>query len=326
MPRFQLSVLAATWSKHGDRWMLSGYHDGLGVEAIIERTARIDGLSGIELVQPQQINSDNYQRLAALTKDAGLQICSIANSISGRPEYYQGALTSPEPRIRQQAIDTVKAGLDIAAELGVPRTNLWLGREGYNYPFQVDYAEGWDLLVAGLRQCAGHQPAVRICIEYKLRDPKAHLYAATASRTLRLIDEVGASNLGVLMDTGHTLYAYESMAETIVELHRAGKLFHFHLNDNYRLADDDMIVGSVHFFEFIEALYWLIQVGYDGWISFDPHPLGEDETRSVEEGIRFVRGALALLDRIGHETIARLLRSRQATEVYRLLQQDLFRA
>jgi sugar phosphate isomerase/epimerase len=325
MPRFRFSVLSVTWSKHGDRWMLSGYHDGLDLEAIIARAAKIDGLSGIELVNPQQINPDNHRRIAALVKDAGLEICSIANSISGRREYYHGALTSPDPRIRQQAIDTVKAGLDVAAELGVPRTNLWLGREGYNYPFQVDYAEGWDLLVAGLRECAAHQPGVQICIEYKLRDPKAHLYAATASRTLRLIDEVGAPNLGVLMDTGHTLYAYESMAETIVELHRAGKLFHFHLNDNYRLADDDMIVGSVHFFEFIEALYWLIRIGYDGWISFDPHPLGEDETRSVEEGVRFVRGVLALLDRVGHETIARLLKNRQATEVYRILQQDLFR-
>ena len=176
-----------------------------------------------------------------------------------------------------------------------------------------------------LRQCAAHQSNVQICIEYKLRDPRTHLFTSTASRTLRLIDQVGAVNLGVLMDTGHTLYAYENMAETIVEVQRAGKLFHFHLNDNHRLADDDMVVGSIHFFEFIEALFWLVKVGYAGWISFDPHPLCEDETRAVEESLRFVQGALALLDGVGYDTIGALLKNRQAMDVYRLLQKDLFR-
>ena len=325
MKKFKLSVLASTWSKHGDRWMLSGYHDGLSVEEIIKTTAKIRGLDGIELIQPQQIHRDNYRALAKLLVDSGIELCSIANSISSRREYYRGALTARDPLTRQQAIDSVKTGLDIAAELGVKRTNLWLGREGYDYPFQVDYAECWDLLTDALRQCAAHQPNVQICIEYKLRDPRTHLFASTASRTLRLIDTVGTKNLGVLVDTGHTLFAYENIADTIGEVHRAGKLFHFHLNDNHRIQDDDMVVGSIHFFEFIEALFWLVQVGYDGWISFDPHPLCEDETRSVEEGLRFVQGTLALLDRVGYDTISTLLKNRQAMDVYHLLQKDLFR-
>lgn len=325
MHPFKLSVLASTWGKHGDRWMLGGYHDGLSVEEIIKKTATIEGLEGIELIHPQQINRDNYRAIAKLITDNDLELCSIANSISSHREYYQGSLTAKHPTVRQQAIDSVKAGLDIAAELGVKRTNLWLGREGYDYPFQVDYAECWDLLIDAVRQCAAHQPNVQICIEYKLRDPRTHLFASTASRTLRVIDQVGAANLGVLMDTGHTLYAYENMAETIVELQRAGKLFHFHLNDNHRLADDDMVVGSIHFFEFIEALFWLVKVGYASWVSFDPHPLCEDETRSVEEGVRFVQGTLALLDRVGYDTIGALLKNRQAMDVYRLLQKDLFR-
>jgi xylose isomerase len=325
IPNFKFSVLASTWSKHGDRWMLGGYHDGLQVEEVIQTVARIKGLQGIELVQPQQINQENYRHIGQVVADCGLTLCSIANSISSRPEYYKGALTSRDPAVRQQAIDSVKRGLDIAAELGVKRTNLWLGREGYDYPFQTDYAECWDLLIDSLARCAAHQPAVQVCIEYKLRDPKLHLFASSASRTLRIIDQVGAANLGVLMDTGHTLYAYENMAETIVELQRAGKLFHFHLNDNLRITDDDMMVSSIHFYEFIEALFWLVKVGYANWISFDPHPLGEDETRAVEEGYVFAKGALALLDRVGFDTISDLLKNRQAMEVYHLLQKDLFR-
>lgn len=325
LTNFKLSVLASTWSKHGDRWMLSGYYEGLSLEKIIEKTAKIEELDGIELIYPQQINENNYKEIAAIIKEQGLEISSIANSISSLPEYYKGALTNSDNKIRQKAIDTVKNGLDIAAELGVDRTNLWLGREGYNYPFQIDYNESWQLLINGLKECAYYRPEIKICIEYKIRDPQSRLMAGTASRTMLLINDVGADNLGVLMDAGHTLYAYESLAETIYMLQNYGKLFHFHLNDNYRFADEDMVVGSIHFFEFIEAFYWLVKVGYNGWISFDPHPLGEDETKSVRESIRFVKGTLKLLDRVGFDTIAELLKHREAMEVYKLLQNDLFR-
>ena len=320
----RLAVLASTWSKHGDRWMLGGYHEGLDVRDAVARAASIDGIQGIELVHPQQIDANNGRELMNVISDAGLAVSSIANSISGSPLYYRGALTSKDPVVRRKAVDTVKRGLDLAAEMGVARTNLWLGREGFDYPFQVDYQECRDLLAAGLAECASHQPDVKICIEYKLREPRAHLFAGTAHKTLSLIEEAGAANVGVLLDTGHALFAYESIAESIYLLHRAGKLFHFHLNDNYRMEDDDMLVGSIHFFEFLEALYWLERVGYDGWISLDPHPLGEDETRSVEEGVRFYRGACGLLGRIGSEKLSRLLQERRAMDVYRELQAEIF--
>ena len=83
--------------------------------------------------------------------------------------------------------------------------------------------------------------------------------------------------------------------------------------------------GSVHFYEFLEALYWLDRIDYEGWISLDPHPLGEEETRSVEEGVRFFEGALGLLGRIGSEKLGSMLSSRRAMDVYRELHRDLFR-
>lgn len=60
--------------------------------------------------------------------------------------------------------------------------------------------------------------------------------------------------------------AYENPAETVALLKRYGdKLFHVHMNDNYRYWDDDMIVGSVHTIETLEFFYWLQRTGYDGW-------------------------------------------------------------
>ena len=49
-----------------------------------------------------------------------------------------------------------------------------------------------------------------------------------------------------------------------------------HFNDNYRLWDDDMIVGSVHTIEYLELLYWLDRIGYDGYLSMDQYPYREE--------------------------------------------------
>jgi hypothetical protein len=45
-----------------------------------------------------------------------------------------------------------------------------------------------------------------------------------------------------------------------------------------------LIVGTVNSLETMEMLYWLDRVGYDGWLSFDPHAGLEDPVRVVEEG------------------------------------------
>lgn len=320
---FKFSVLGPTWAKHGDRWMLGGYHDGWSVEKMIETTASIEGLKGIELTFPFLINKDNYKEVNGTCKKHGIEISTIMLAISSFKEHYRGALISNDPEIRNNCINLIKEGMDIAHELGVNRCNLWLGREGYDYPFQLDYEEATELLVDALKQCANHNPEVEINIEYKLRDPKAHLLASTAARTLLLIQDTGCDNLGVLMDTGHTLYAYENMGETIYLLNKANKLFHFHLNDNHRIQDDDMVVGTIHFFEFVEALYWLVRVGYKGWVSFDPHPCGEDETRSVEESYRFAIGVLNMFEKVGLDKIGELLKNRRSMEVFKLLNEYL---
>ena len=72
------------------------------------------------------------------------------------------------------------------------------------------------------------------------------------------------------MDIGHAFVAYENAADAVALFKQNGdKLIHVHMNDNYRLWDDDMMVGSVHFIEYLEFFYRLKRRGYDGWLSVD---------------------------------------------------------
>ena len=103
--------------------------------------------------------------------------------------------------------------------------------------------------------------------------------------------------MGVTIDAGHALAGYENLAESAVILTDFGKkLFHMHFNDNYRSWDDDMIVGSVHFVEYLELLFWLKEIGYDGWYSMDQYPYREDGQGALRSSIEFLQGIDELLN------------------------------
>ena len=90
------------------------------------------------------------------------------------------------------------------------------------------------------------------------------------------------------------------MAETIALCKLFdGKLFHLHLNDNCRVWDDDMMVGSVHLQEYLELLYWVKKVGYTGWYSLDVFPYREDGIKSADESIEWLKTMIKAVGRIG---------------------------
>lgn len=133
----------------------------------------------------------------------------------------------------------------------------------------------------------------------------------------------GKNNVGVTVDVGHALQAGENVAESVVLLNKYGKLFHFHMNDNYRTWDDDMVVGSVHFIEYLELVYVLKKMGFDDWYSFDIYPYRENPAKAVNECIRYIEGLDRLLDKIGIDNIEEAMKSEDPTEVLGLVRQAI---
>jgi len=320
----RFSVLASTFSPHRDRFMPSPVAPVPTTVQLIEMAASVDGLRGIELVHPTHVTPENVAEIKAALDANGLACASVATSISSKWEYLGGSLTADDPAVRQQAIDTIKTGMDLAAELKSGRINLWLGRDGFDYAFQMDYDQAWGRIVEALQEVCAYRPEIRIGIEYKSFEPRKRLLVSTAAKVIALRYDVGAKNLGALLDTGHALYAQENLAEVVAFLARHDALVHVHFNDNYRLSDDDLIVGTVNFLETMEMLYWLERVGYRGWLSFDPHTTIEDPIRAVEESYKFVKGLIHTMVRIGKAEIERAIATHQVTEMMALLNKELF--
>ena len=60
--------------------------------------------------------------------------------------------------MRREAIDLTKRGIDAARAMGVQLMTVWLGQDGFDYNFQLDYAQAWDWEVEGIREIADHDP------------------------------------------------------------------------------------------------------------------------------------------------------------------------
>ncbi len=311
------------WSGPGDRFQRAGYRPGLPVVERIRRAAALGVLDGVELNFPFEVNAETANEVGRCLHENGLAVCALGTTISSQPQFGRGALTSPDPVVRRQAIEHVKAGMDLCALLGGDRIYFFLGQDGCYYPLEVDYQDAWGWMIEGLRQIAAHRSDIRICLEYKPNEPRRHIFLSNAGTALHLVNSVAAPHVGVLFDMGHAFMAQENLGESVFLLAQAARLFHVHFNDNYGRWDDDMVVGSLHVMPFVEAVYWLKRVGYDGWRSIDLFPYREDPDVAVLQSIRFVQRVDALVDEIGMDTLTELLRRNDGAVATRELSRHL---
>jgi xylose isomerase len=313
-----------TFNAGADRYVLSGYGDRYPTDELIQMATKVGGLSGVELVGTWHVNDHNVEQIRHQVADAGLVVTCVTPDIWASPQWGRGSFTSNDPKIRRAAIQEVKKSMEWARQLDCEVIDLWFGQDGYDYPFQGNFITAWDRIIEGVIECAEHVPEVKIVLEYKPKEPRTHCYIATVGKTLLLIEKVNRPNVGAMIDVGHALMGYETTAESAALLqHFGNKLFYMHFNDNWRLWDDDMTVGSVHTIETLELLYWLDRMNYTGWYALDIFPYRENGMRAAQESIRWIKGLQALLDKIGRERFDNVIAASDSMEASALLREAL---
>ena len=325
MPReLRFSANINTFNACADRYVLSGYGERLTSEELIRAATQVEGLTGVEVVGFWHVNDDNVQQVHRQITDAGLEVTCVTPDIWASGKWGWGSFSANDPQIRRDAIQEVKKAMEWAKQMDCHVVDLWFGQDGYDYPLQADYLAAWDRIIEGTIECAEHVPDVKLVIEYKPKEPRTHCFIGTVGKTLLLVEKVSKPNVGAMIDVGHALMAYESAAESAAMLQYIGqKLFYMHFNDNWRLWDDDMTVGSVHTVEMLEPLYWLDRMDYRGWYALDIFPYREDGVRAATESIRWIKGLQGLLDRIGRDRIAEGVASGDAMEASAMVREAL---
>jgi sugar phosphate isomerase/epimerase len=297
-----------------------GYKSNPSTEEMLEMAVKkIPFVEGIELVGTWDIRPENVKEMKKKLNDYGVACSSIIPDTFTDKDYSKGSITSIVPAIRQKAVDYLRRMSEVALEIECNIVNFWLGQDGYDYLLTADYNQEREWLKEATVKLATEFPGLKFALEYKPKEPRNFCYHARMADTILAAKETNCRNVGVTIDTGHSFFAGENVAEAVVLAKRAGNmLFHMHFNDNYSSWDDDMIVGSVHSVVYIELLFWLKKTGYEGWLSMDQYPYREDAVDAISESILWVKKFEKVVDEY-YDTIELLVKANDAVETSRFL-------
>ena len=272
-----------------DRYTPKGYKAVLPIEEIICKVASIPGLDAVELNYRNNVSEENVNSVRQILEQNRLGCANVSMNVWGEPRWKLGSLSNADSGIRREVIEFIIAGMRVAKQLNCSRVSIWPGQDGFDYPLAVNYARMIDWFVEGLQVCADAVPDVRICIEYKPKEPRAFLLFDSAARTMWMISKISRPNVGVLLDVGHAWIAHENAAQSAVLLQQEGVLDHLHFNDNYGDWDWDMIPGALRIHELIELMFWMQEIDYQGYYSIDISSPRIDPVVAVTQSVNNLR-------------------------------------
>lgn len=252
--------------------------------ALIEIAGTVKGLNSLEVNYPEHFVSSTVGEVAAALSKAKLAVKGVQLRWPA-PKFANGGFSNPDADLRREAITMVAEAIKVAKELGTDHVLLWPAHDGYEYPLQMNYVDGWKWFKEALQELADIDPSVRISIEYKPAEPRGRTLLNTTGSVMKMIADVNRANVGVTLDFGHLLMAHENPAQSAALCLADDKLFGLQLNDSHGMADDGLLVGSIHAPETLELTYYLAKYGYKGTYYFDTDPVRENPVRECEMNI-----------------------------------------
>lgn len=287
--KFKLSAGLWCLGNFSERYVPSGYYEELSLEKQLEIMSEAEGLDGLGIIYPTSPLPDNPDMLVKKLSDFNLQVADISVDNYTDRKWKNGAFCTNEKNIRKESIKLCKEAIDFAAEIPGSKVMLWPAHDGFDYPFQVSYEDGWKNVVESYRELCDYNHEVTLAIEYKSKDPRQRQYISNLGKMLMLINDVGMDNFTGCIDSGHALMCQESLAETVILLHVHNKLGIVHLNDNYRDADPDLIFGTIAFWDNLEMYYYLKKINFGGWHEIDIVSPRDDREKSIKLAVKLAR-------------------------------------
>jgi xylose isomerase len=244
------------------------YQPNRGIIDIIKAASSIEGIDGLELCYPSDF--ENIPELKRAMADHGLGVSAINVRSRRQDKWFRGAFSSANATERQEVVDEFRTAMDVALEVGTNRISTCPLNDGHDYVFEMNYFDAYNYALDTFRAICNHNPEVKVCIEYKVNDPRTRCLIGSAGEAVAFCQSSGVDNLGITMDIGHAILSGERPAQSVALVHQANRLFYVHLNDNDRNWDWDLLPGSYHLLEFIEFQYYLKLAGYtDDWYAYD---------------------------------------------------------
>jgi sugar phosphate isomerase/epimerase len=232
------------------------------------------GYDGVEVAirDPALVDAEELDQLVS---NLGLIVPAIGTGQAWGEEGL--SLTSDDEDVRLRAIERIRSHVPLAARLDAM---IILGLIRGVTPEGQSHRQSMIYLVEAIRECAtvAAETGVRFALEPMNRYETDLVH--TVAEGMDLIDDVGAENFGLLLDTFHMNIEEPAIEESIRTC--GDRIFHVHVADSNRWHP-----GAGHL-DFSSILAVLEEVGYDGFVSGEFMPMPDPET-AAERSIVHLR-------------------------------------
>ena len=241
-----------------------------------------DVIPAESLGRPQQ--TEVLGRIKKALDQHGVQ-CSMVTAETFHHAVWAAGPAAESADVRQYAKFRVENTVDLGHELGAGFAVYWPGALGYYVQGAIDeiqtlrwYAEAInaacerDIAVAQAKA----RPTLKHCLEAKPFEPQAEILLPSSDAMLAFIASGVLTHpemVGLNPEYLHELMWGAAPRAALARALLAGKLFHFDINDGYRLKHDvDIGVGLVNPLDWLNVLVLLRSHDYRGPFNLDYKP------------------------------------------------------
>lgn len=282
------------------------------LERVFEKFNDI-GLTHVDLNYPEHVKGYTNDKIKHLLEKHNL----IANGVAlrFRDEFINGELGNSNIQTSNNALQLCKQACDFCREIGGDVVTIWLGYDGFDYSFQIDYVKVWEQIKTNIKEIAEYAPDLKISIEYKPFQPRAYAFIDSFGIALSMIKEINKDNVGITLDFCHMLMKHENPAYGASILGHQDKLYGIHLNDGYGLNDDGLMIGTSNLIKTIEFIYYSKLYNYNQAYYFDTFPVIEDPVEECRANINMIKKLDRVIDQLGLDYFGNLIKQNKATKV-----------
>jgi sugar phosphate isomerase/epimerase len=268
--------------------------------SIGETIARIAslGYTGIELLAdvphawPAGLLEEQKQAIRDALAKHRLAISNInafmMNAIADpRQPYWHPSFIEPDPHYRAIRREHTKRALQLAHELRAPHITIEPG--GPLAPGQ-SWQTGADVFYDELMPCVEVAEKVGVPI---LIEPEPGLLIEKFQQYLDFAGRINSQMVGLNFDIGHAYCVSEDPQDWIARM--APYTRHYHLEDIAATRAHQHLVPGRGAIDFPATLSAIQETGYDGWVTVELYPYGDDPDGAAKEAKLYLEKNLSAL-------------------------------
>jgi hexulose-6-phosphate isomerase len=248
------------------------YPSGFTVDDVLEASKKI-GYDGVELnFDKEMLKLDRKDRelIAEKADSLNIELPSICTGL-----FWEFNLASPEERIREKAVEVLKAMCGFASDVGA---RVVLAVPAVAVP-ELSYQETWQLSTKSILEAAPVAEDCDVTIGVENVWNK-FLYSPLEFRSF--IEEINHPRVKAYFDAGNIQFLgfpqqwVRHLGDLIVSVHVKG----FHTPAPFKPEFVPLLQGSVQWREVVDALR---EVGYDGFLIVEVPPYPAHPTKSAAD-------------------------------------------